>query len=1263
MTPELWQRAEAVYRAALTREGEARSAFVREECSGNPALRREVELLLAQAASGEGFVERPAADVATQLGEDQRFASASLPDPSPSRGTLQLTPGSQLGPYQILSLLGTGGMGQVYKAFDARLRREVAIKVLGSPGDDEASHARLLREARSASALNHPNICTVYEVGEGSGLAFIAMEYVDGRSLRDLVDGGSLPVEDAVRYAIEAADALAHAHDRGVVHRDLKAANAIVSASGRLKIVDFGLARRTDALMSDATTEASIVGVGAAVGTPYAMAPEQVRGLAADARTDLWALGVLLYEMLLGTRPFNGATVAELLSSILRDPPAPWPPSLSNPLPEIVQKCLAKDPAERYQRAADVRLVLEAVASGLRRRDVPSDPRVSTGAPLPPSPLLGLTIGQTGFVGRDRELAQMDLVWTRVTGAERQLILLAGEPGIGKTRLASEFARVRSASAATVLVGRCDEEALVPYQPFVEALSWYVRVCPERDLRAQLAAIGGGAELGPLIPEVLRRVPDLPTQPAMNPEGQRYRLFEAVAGLLAQAAMVRPMMLMFDDLHWADKPTLLLLRHVVRASSAAPLCIVGTYRENELTRTHPLAEMLSDLRREPAVTRLSLRGLEEAQVKGLIDALVGQDAPPRLTQLMAGSTEGNPFFIGEMLRHLTETGALTAFHTGSAGGKSAAALGLPEGVKEVIGRRLSRLSEACNRTLSLAAVLGREFDIEILEALGDLPEDRLLDAIDEGVQAQLIAEAAVRAGRFSFVHALIRETLYGELTTTRRVRLHRRVGEAIERLAQGRSDPPLADLAYHFVQAASADVADKAIDYATRAGDRAADTLAHEEAARFYDMALQSLEFKPPGPESQVRRIDLHARRARAFGALAQWALQKAEIEQALLHLDPQQIERRCELLLELGAAWFFLLDTRVVEPLATEALELAERMHRSDLAANAIAWLAQCRKARGDLGGAIEIEATAIARAGRAATVSHVQGPLTLYLAGRATEAVALGVPGVEIARSSRDATFVMCALPHLGLSLGSIGRYREAATAFDEARQFGRKYGVLPLLARATAMSAGFHLSVFDFEGAELLQREARELGQSVAFAPTVVSASIDLLLTLARRHDPGAAEALLSETVTATAATPGWHEWLWQLRLCQARAELALARGAFDTAVIEAAEGIDQSRARMRPKYEALGLVTRTHALHGLGRTRDAIADARRAVVVARVTVDPALLLLALDALLALDGDDESLAEARALDVRISSALPNETIRQRFVESEVVQRVRRL
>ena len=459
------------------------------------------------------------------------------------------------------------------------------------------------------------------------------------------------------------------------------------------------------------------------------------------------------------------------------------------------------------------------------------------------------------------------------------MILLAGEPGIGKTRLAMEFASVRAAEAATVLAGRCDEEALVPYQPFVEALQWYVRMCPEPELRAHLAAVGGGAEIGPFIPELLRRVPDLPAPPAMNADAQRYRLFETVSALLAHSSASRPVLLIIDDLHWADKPTLLMLRHIIRSPDPAYLCVLGTYRDSELGRTHPLAEMLADLRREETLTRVPLRGLDEAQVKGLVTTFMGSDASPQLAQFMADSTDGNPFFIAEMLRHLTETGALAKLRGSFGSGGDIGELGLPEGVKEVIGRRLSRLSESCNRVLSLAAVIGREFDLDVLEMLEDLSGDRPLDGIEEGMRAQLVGEAPGRVGRFSFMHALIRETLYEELTTTRRVRLHRRVGEAIEQLAEGNPNPPLADLAYHFVQAASGGTADKAIDYAIRAGDRATDALAHEEAARFYEMALQSLEFKTAAANTDAQRSDLHARRARSLGALGQWEQQKQPLQ------------------------------------------------------------------------------------------------------------------------------------------------------------------------------------------------------------------------------------------------------------------------------------------------------------------------------------------------------------------------------------------------
>jgi serine/threonine protein kinase len=497
---------------------------------------------------------------------------------------MSLKPGSTLGKYRIERELGRGGMGVVFLGFDPTLERQVAIKVLGAPGEPNGSPERVLLEARSASALNHPNICTVYEVGVDDGGSFIAMEYIDGQSLAEIAGAGALPLQDAVRYGIEAADALAHAHDRGVVHRDLKAGNAIISSSGRLKLVDFGLARRIDTA-TDAVTRASHGDAASTAGTPYAMAPEQLRGGAVDARADIWALGVLLHEMLAGTGPFNGRTAAELFSAILRDPPASLPPHVPEPVRDVVQRCLAKDPVQRYQRAADVRLVLETIASGLQRRGShTSDPNVASGASLPPPPILGTVLTAVRLVGRERERAHLAEIWTRSKNGRRQALLLSGEPGIGKTRLALEFAHECAEEGATVLVGRSDEEAMVPYQPFVEALHWYVHVCPGEDLRENLAAIGGGGELAPLIPQLLRRLPDLPSPAAMSPDAQRYRLFEAVSGLLAAASTSRPVVVVLDDLHWADKPTLLMLKHVVRSSAGGSLLVVGTYRESELGR-------------------------------------------------------------------------------------------------------------------------------------------------------------------------------------------------------------------------------------------------------------------------------------------------------------------------------------------------------------------------------------------------------------------------------------------------------------------------------------------------------------------------------------------------------------------------------------------------------------------------------------------------------------------------------------------------------
>ena len=1168
-----------------------------------------------------------------------------------------LSSGSRLGRYRIDALLGAGGMGAVFRAHDPTLERPLAIKVLHADTDDLALRERLLREARSASALNHPAICTVYEVGEDSGRAFIAMEYVDGQPLSARLAQGPLAVREAVQHGIDIADALAHAHSRNIVHRDLKAANAILTSSGRLKLVDFGLARLLDPLRDDAATMATIAAYGAMVGTPYTMAPEQVRGEPADARSDIWALGVLLFEMLTAARPFHSAVLAELLSSILRDAHQPLPQGLPASLRKTIDTCLAKDAERRYQRADDVRLALEKVADDLSGRA--RSAAVPVGTPLPPPPLLlARADSDVTFVGRERERQQLGEVWKRAKLGRRQLLLIAGEPGIGKTRLSLEFARTCADEHGTVLVGRCDEDALVPYQPFVEALGWYARVCPEADLHAALAAAGGGGELGPFVTDFLVRVPDLPPPMPMNAQGQRYRLFETVNALLGATSKAFPVLLILDDLHWADKPTLSMLRHVVRGSDPAALCIVGTYREGELVAGHPLAELLADFRREQDVTRLSLTGLEPVQVGRLVEALASPEVSSRLAGQMTDSTGGNPFFVGEMLRHLRETGALAELREGSLG-----STGLPEGVREVISRRVSRLSEGCRRAMNLASVLGREFDVDVLETLSELSEDDVLDAIDEARRAQIIDEVPSRPGRHSFHHALIRDTLYEGLAVSRRLRLHRRAGEAIERLTAHHPAPPLTDLAHHFSQAAPTGVADRAADYATRAGDHMANALAHEEAARFYDLALSALDSLPAGPDIERQRVAIQRRRGRAFGNLGLWAQQRAALDKALAHLSGDALEERCEILAELSQACFWLFDISSMERSSTEALNLAERTGRTDIAANSMGWLARCRQAGGDLIEVIETDRATIARFGAAAKVSQAFGSAALYWAGRGKEGVAVAEQASDVADTFHDATFTMNALSHYAINLAAVGRYVDAIKIFGRAQEFGRKYGVLPMLARVTSMSAGFRLSLGDLDGGEAIAHEARELAQRVNFPPSIVSPGIDLLLIAARRGDPGRVEKLFEETMAASKRTPGWHGWLWDVRMCQVRAELAFARGEWEVARLEAIEGIGQSRKCSRRKYEALGLMTRARALQRLERTQEAILDAKLAVAVARSTEDPALLLQALDLLIQIDGDDSLAAEARDVYGRIVDALPEGDLRHRLGAWEVAGRVQKL
>jgi class 3 adenylate cyclase len=460
--------------------------------------------------------------------------------------------------------------------------------------------------------------------------------------------------------------------------------------------------------------------------------------------------------------------------------------------------------------------------------------------PLPASPLpLPAFLTGTGrvFVGRAEELARLETRWKEAAAGSLRVALIAGEPGIGKTRLAAELAATAHAQGAVVLAGRCDEDLGMPFQPFVESLRQFVRAAPEPV--AQLGRFGG--DLVRLLPELDETAAALPPPLRSDPETERYRLFDAVAAWLSSVSGDTPVLLVLDDLQWASKPTLLLLRHVTRSSEPMRLVVIGTFRDTELPTGHPLTELLADLRRQEGIERISLAGLDEGAVGEFLEAAAGHqlaEEEHNLVRAIHGETEGNPFFVGEVLRHLAETGGVARRDGRWTATAAVEELGIPEGVRDVIRRRLSRLSEAATRILSLGAVVGPEFELPVILDVTGLEEDAVLDGLEEARAARLLAEVP-ETNRNRFSHALVRATLYDELTTARRMTLHRRVGEALEALHAGHLDDYLPSLAHHYRAAGDAP---RAVAYATQAGYRALTQLAHDEAVTFFSQALDLAE-------------------------------------------------------------------------------------------------------------------------------------------------------------------------------------------------------------------------------------------------------------------------------------------------------------------------------------------------------------------------------------------------------------------------------------
>jgi tetratricopeptide (TPR) repeat protein/ribosomal protein L40E len=865
------------------------------------------------------------------------------------------------GRYQVKKFLGEGGKKKVYLTHDTLLDRDVAFALIKTEKLDDATRTRVSREARAMGKLgDHPNIVAIYDMGEHEGQPYIVIPVMPGGDVEGLIEKAPehhLPIEQAVGIAKCICRGLEFAHSKGIIHRDIKPGNVWLSADGAAKIGDFGLALAVD--LSRLTQP------GMMVGTVTYMPPEQAMGGKVTAKADLYSLGAMLYEMVTGRPPFVGDDSIAIIGQHINTPPVSptWHRAdLPPPLETLILQLLEKDPDKRPESAAVVLQALEAIEAG--RIKEPAKETVPVENPL----------YRRVFVGREQELKQLQSAFDGAMSGQGALMMVTGEPGIGKTALCEQLSTYVTLRGGRTLVGHCYEAGSLssPYLAFVEALRSYVLSRDAKDLREELGS--GAADVARIVSEIRERL-KIRVRPQKDPEEERYRLLQAVTGFLSNAAAVQPMLVVLEDLHDADKGTLDMLTHVSRNLAGARLLIAGTYRDVELDRSHPLSAALAELRRVSTYGRVLLRGLNADEVRRMLESITRESVPWGLAEAVHRQTEGNPLFVQEVVRYLIEEGLITRKEGRWRPTKDTPLeMSIPEGLRDVIGKRLSLLSPECNQLLAVASVIGREFALETLKAVAGINEDVFVSVLKDAVRLSVLEERSQRGlVRYRFTHAFFRQTLYEEMIAPQRLKLHRQVARSLETLYAKRLEEHATELAEHFSH--STDPADlkKGVEYSEMAAKRAMDVYAYGEAVRLLAQALEVQEV-----------------------------------------LDPEDKAKRCDLLLALGDALILAAANQsIIETEASEALSLAEAITDNRRASRACLLAMKGLVTSGVVGlSTLEVEQWA-PRADRYAAPETVErawtdamlGLLKRFFANSSPEGVALYNRALDLARRLGDA------------------------------------------------------------------------------------------------------------------------------------------------------------------------------------------------------------------------------------------------------------------
>ena len=830
------------------------------------------------------------------------------------------------GHYRVDALIGRGGMGEVFRAFDTRLNRPVAVKVMRATAATANQSHRFLREARAASALNHPNIVIIHEIGETpAGEQFIVQEFIEGTTLRARLDR-PMPVEQVIEVSRQIARALGAAHAVGIVHRDVKPENIMIRADGFAKVLDFGLARVT-AIETDTDSVATQTNLetaaGVLLGTPAYLSPEQASGRAAGAEADVFALGVVMYEMLAGRRPFVAPGSLGVLAAILSQQPPPLTrvnAATPRPLSDLVQSMLEKAPGQR-PTAGEVERQLTALVS-------PDAPVVALSAAVP-----RIT------VGREAERAQLRRAFARVRQGRSGIVAVTGEPGIGKTSLVEDFLNDMAASGERAIVarGRCSESlaGAEAYLPVLEALD-------------SLLHRGSGPSLDTLIKTV---APTWYVQLATHssessvvgelreapPAASQERMKRELGALLQEVSRLQPLVWVIEDLHWADVSTVDILNYLAGRFDDMRVCVLITYRPSEMALgRHPFLGVKNTLQTRGIFEEIGLGFLDPSDVAGYLDRqFPGHAFPSEFAAVVHGKTEGSPLFMADLVRYLRDTGGIVE-ENGTwtvTRSLSASPRDLPESVRGMITRKIEQVQERERLLLVAASLQGHEFDSATLAEVTGIDagevEERLetLERVHVFVQRGEEHEFPDRTLtlKYRFVHVLYQNVLYASLQPTRRAQLSGRTARALAAHHQGDDAAIAGRLAILFEGAR--DFA-AAAGYFFAAAQRAVALFAFREALSLAERGLDGLRGLPEGPERRQRELGLQMLRGLALRSVKGWAAPELETTFARARQLCEELEHSPELFPVLWNLTFFHM---IRGDLAAVQAELGRLMNQAE--------------------------------------------------------------------------------------------------------------------------------------------------------------------------------------------------------------------------------------------------------------------------------------------------------------------------------------------